>query len=156
MLPALHVFIKALITRIQDDEHATFLDKRNVVKMGHVLRLWPLPPLPKPLGAWSHPMVLSHLDTKLVCLFYIAEPIAAASLGGPTGTPTGSEKLEKEKRDLDRQHRHLANALCSKERESDEWHEVRCEVVPMGQPPGFCRRNILNFLARVTFSSCEC
>jgi len=51
-------------------------------------QLWPLPPLPEPLGAWSRPMVLSYLDTKLVYLFYIVEPIATT-----TGTPTGSEIL---------------------------------------------------------------
>jgi len=56
-------------------------------------RLWPLPPLPEPLGAWSWPMVLSYLDTKLVCLLYIVEPIATTSLGVPTGTPTGSKIL---------------------------------------------------------------
>jgi len=56
-------------------------------------RLWPLPPLPEPLGAWSRSMVLSYLDTKLVYLFYIVEPIATASLGDPTGAPTGSEIL---------------------------------------------------------------
>ena len=39
-------------------------------------RLWPLPPLPEPLGAWSRPMVLSYLDTKIVYLFIIVEPIA--------------------------------------------------------------------------------
>jgi len=33
------------------------------------------------------------LDTILVYLFYIVEPIAATSLGDPTGTPTGSEIL---------------------------------------------------------------
>jgi len=54
-------------------------------------RLWPLPPLPEPLGAWSRPMVLSHLDTKLACLFYIVEPVATTGLVGPTGTPTGSD-----------------------------------------------------------------
>jgi len=74
--------------------------------LGRWKRLWPLPPLPEPLGDWSRPMVLSYLDAKLVYLFYIVEPIATTSLGGPTGTPTGSEKLEKEKRDLDG---HLAN-----------------------------------------------
>jgi len=51
-------------------------------------RLWPLPPLPEPLGAWSRPMVLSYLDTKLAYLFYIVEPIATT-----TWTPTGSEIL---------------------------------------------------------------
>ena len=56
-------------------------------------RLWPRPPLPEPLGAWSRPMVLSYLDTKLVYLFYVVEPIATTSLGDPTGTPTGSEIL---------------------------------------------------------------
>jgi len=29
------------------------------------------------------------------------EPDSHLPLGGPTGTPTGSERLEKEKRDLD-------------------------------------------------------
>jgi len=38
-------------------------------------------------------MVLSYLDTKLVYLFYIVEPIATTNLGDPTGTPTGSEAL---------------------------------------------------------------
>jgi len=38
-------------------------------------------------------MVLSYLDAKLAHLFYIVEPIAATSLGDPTGTPTGSEIL---------------------------------------------------------------
>jgi len=52
-------------------------------------RLWPRPPLPEPLGAWSRPMVLSYLDTKLVCLFYVVEPIATTCLVDPTGTPTG-------------------------------------------------------------------
>ena len=35
-------------------------------------------------------MVLSYLDTKLVYLFYIVEPIATTSFGDSTGTPTGS------------------------------------------------------------------
>jgi len=42
-------------------------------------RLWPLPPLPEPLGAWSRPMVLSYLDTKIVYLFSIVELIATTS-----------------------------------------------------------------------------
>jgi len=50
--------------------------------------MWPRPPLPEPLGAWSRPMVLSYLDTKLVYQFYIVEPIATTA-----GTPTGSEIL---------------------------------------------------------------
>jgi len=38
-------------------------------------------------------MVLSYLDTKLVYLFDIVEPIATTSLGDPTRTLTGSEIL---------------------------------------------------------------
>jgi len=38
-------------------------------------------------------MVLDHLDAKLVCLFCIVELSATTCLGGPTGTPTGSETL---------------------------------------------------------------
>jgi len=56
-------------------------------------RLWPLSPLPEPLGVCSRPMVLSYLDTKLVYLFYIVEPSATTCLGDPTRTPTGSEIL---------------------------------------------------------------
>ena len=56
-------------------------------------RLWPLPPLPEPLGAWSRPMVLSYLDTKIVYLFSIVELTATTSFYTPTGTPTGSEVL---------------------------------------------------------------
>jgi len=77
-----------------------------LLPLGRWKRLWPLPPLPEPLGAWSRPMVLIYLDAKLAHLFYIVEPVATAGLDGPTGTPTGSEKLEKEKRDLDG---HLVN-----------------------------------------------
>jgi len=64
-----------------------------LLPLGRWKRLWPRPPLPEPLGAWSRPMVLIYLDAKLAYLFYIVEPIATTSLDGPTGTPTGSGTL---------------------------------------------------------------
>jgi len=41
----------------------------------------------------AHAMVPDYLDTKLAYLFYVVEPGAAACLGDPTGTPTGSGTL---------------------------------------------------------------
>ena len=56
------------------------------------------------------PMVLDCLDAKLAHLFYVAEPVATASLVDPTGTPTGSGMLWSKwgAWSLDRLHRHLA------------------------------------------------
>ena len=58
-------------------------------------RLWPLPPLPEPLGAWSRPMVLNYLDTRAVYLFYIVEPIATTIYWVGLGANEGLEVLVK-------------------------------------------------------------
>jgi len=57
-------------------------------------RLWPRPPLPEPLGAWSRPMVLSYLDTKIAYLFSIVELIATTSSSLQPGLQLGPKYLE--------------------------------------------------------------
>jgi len=57
-------------------------------------QLWPLPPLPEPLGAWSRPMVLSYLDAKIVYLFSIVELTATTSSSLQPGLQLGPKYLE--------------------------------------------------------------